>query len=114
MRAKGQKVGVLKPRLYRPFPDKMIVDAIANCKAVAVLDRAISFGAPQGQGPIFTDLTAALYNQGVSGLPVVDYIFGLGGRDTLPPMIESVYADLAEVAAEGDRGAMVRYLGLRE
>ena len=114
LRAKGQKVGVLKPRVYRPFPAEMIVDAIANCKAVAVLDRAISFGAPEGQGPIFTDLTAALYNQGVSGLPVVNYIFGLGGRDTMPSMIESVYADLAEVAAEGDRGAMVRYLGLRE
>jgi pyruvate ferredoxin oxidoreductase alpha subunit len=59
-------------------------------------------------------VTSALYNHGVVGLPVVDYIYGLGGRDTLPPMIESVYDDLAEVAAEGDRGAMVRYLGLRE
>ena len=114
LRAKGEKVGVLRPRVYRPFPDDMIVDAIKNCKAVAVLDRAISFGSPQGGGPIFTDLTAALYNHGVVGLPVVNYIFGLGGRDTLPPMIESVYDDLAVVAAEGNRGAMVRYLGLRE
>jgi pyruvate ferredoxin oxidoreductase alpha subunit len=114
LRAQGAKVGVLRPRVFRPFPDDMLVDAIKGCKAVAVLDRAISFGSPQGAGPLFTDVTSALYNHGVVGLPVVDYIYGLGGRDTLPPMIESVYDDLAEVAAEGDRGAMVRYLGLRE
>jgi len=113
LRAKGIKVGLLKPRLFRPFPAKQIVEAIKNCKAVAVLDRAISFGSPQGSGPVFTDVTAALYNHGVSGPPVTDYVYGLGGRDTLPPMIESVYDDLQAIAASGERGDMVRYLGLR-
>jgi len=114
LRAKGIKAGLLKPRVYRPFPAKQIVEAIENCKAVAVLDRAISFGAPEGMGPIFTDVTAALYNHGISGLPVINYIYGLGGRDTLPPMIESVYDELQSIAASGERGDMVRYLGLRE
>jgi len=114
LRAQGVKVGVLKPRLFRPFPAEQIVDVVRNCRAVGVLDRAISFGAPQGMGPLFTDVTSALYNGGVSGLPVVDYIFGLGGRDTTPPMIESAFADLQVIADTGDRGAMVRYLGLRE
>jgi len=114
LRAKGLKVGLLKPRLYRPFPAKQIVDAIKNCKAVAVLDRAISFGAPQGMGPLFIDITAALYNEGVSDLKIVDYIYGLGGRDTVPPMIESVYQDLQEISASGVRGDLVRYLGVRE
>jgi pyruvate ferredoxin oxidoreductase alpha subunit len=113
-RAKGVKVGVLRPRVYRPFPAKQIADAIRGCKAVAVLDRAISFGAPQGMGPLFCDTTSALYNEGVCGLKIVDYIFGLGGRDTVPAMIDSVYKDLKAIAASGDRGAMVRYLGLRE
>jgi pyruvate ferredoxin oxidoreductase alpha subunit len=113
-RAKGHKVGVLKPRVYRPFPAKQIVEAISHCKAVAVLDRAISFGAPQGQGPLFTDITAALYNEGKSGLPIVDYIFGLGGRDTVPAMIDSVFKDLQMIGATGERGPLVRYLGLRE
>jgi len=113
-RAKGRKVGVLKPRVYRPFPAKLIVEAIKGCKAVAVLDRAISFGSPQCQGPLFTDTMAALYNEGVSGLRIVDYIFGLGGRDTVPAMIDSVFRDLQAIGASGDRGLMVRYLGLRE
>jgi pyruvate ferredoxin oxidoreductase alpha subunit len=114
LRARGETVGVLKPRVFRPFPAERIVDAIKQCKAVAVLDRAISFGTPQGMGPLFTDITAALYNSGVSGLKIVNYIYGLGGRDTVPPMIESVYGDLRAMDAAGTRGQMVRYLGLRE
>ncbi len=114
LRAKGIKVGVVKPRLYRPFPAARIIDAIKNCKAVAVLDRAISFGTPYGAGPLFTDITSALFNEGISDLMVVNYIYGLGGRDTLPPMIESVYKDLEAMAASGQRGDLVRYLGLRE
>jgi len=113
-RSKGVKVGVIKPRLYRPFPAELIVDAIKDCKAVGVMDRAISFGAPQGQGPLFTDVTAALYSAGVCGLPVVDYIYGLGGRDTVPPMIESAYKQLQAIADTGDRGDLVRYIGLRD
>ncbi len=113
LRAQGQKVGVLKPRLYRPFPAAQIVDCLRNCKAVAVMDRAISFGAPQGMGPLYTDVTSALYLAGVHGLPIVNYIYGLGGRDTTPPMIASVYQDLEEIAANGDRGERVRYVGLR-
>jgi pyruvate ferredoxin oxidoreductase alpha subunit len=112
LRAQGIKAGIVKPRVFRPFPAKLIVDTIRNCKAVAVLDRAISYGAPQGMGPLYTDITSALFTNGVSGLPIVNYIFGLGGRDTTPPMIESVYADLRAIAS-GERGSMVRYLGLR-
>lgn len=113
-RKKGIKVGIVKPRLYRPFPAKYILDAIKGCKAVAVLDRAISFGAPQGQGPLFTDITSALYNEGISGLNIVNYIFGLGGRDILPEQIASAITDLQKIASDGQRGTMVRYLGLRE
>ena len=114
LRAKGLKVGLVKPRVFRPFPARQIVEAIRGCKAVAVLDRAISFGANQGAGPLFTDIAAALYTEGVYEVKLVNYIFGLGGRDTIPPMIASVYQDLQVVAAEGDGGRMVRYLGLRE
>ena len=85
-----------------------------NCRAVAVLDRDISFGSPQGCGPLFLDVTAALYNEGIAGLPIINYIHGLGGRDTVPPMIESAFDDLAQIGASGERGTMVRYLGLRE
>lgn len=112
LRAKGVKAGVVKPRLFRPFPAQQIVDAIKNCKAVAVLDRAISFGAMGGCGPLFLDVTSALFNLGVQ-LPVVNYIYGLGGRDTMPSDIESAFADLQKIADTGTRGELVRYLGLR-
>ena len=114
LRAKGIKAGVLKPRVYRPFPAEKIVSAIKGCKAVAVMDRAISFGAPHGMGPLFTDVTSALFNEGVCSLPIVNYIYGLGGRDTTPPMIEAIYDDLQDLAASGDRGQLVRYAGLRD
>jgi len=114
LRTKGIKVGVLKPRVYRPFPAERIIEAIKDCKAVAVLDRSISFGAQQCMGPLFEDVTSALYNEGVHDLKIVDYIYGLGGRDITPPMIDSVYEELQAIDAEGDRGDMVRYLGLRE
>ena len=113
-RARGVKVGLLKLRLFRPFPATEIAAALKGRKAVAVLDRAISFGAPQGMGPLFTEITSALYNEGVSGLKIVNYIYGLGGRDTLPAHIESAYADLEQVSDAGDGGRKVRYLGLRE
>ena len=73
----------------RPFPAKQIVDAIKDCKAVAVLDRAISFGAPQGMGPLFTDVTSALYNQGVCGLNIVNYILVWAAATPCRRMIES-------------------------
>jgi pyruvate ferredoxin oxidoreductase alpha subunit len=113
LRAKGVKAGVLKPRLYRPFPAEYIVDAIQGCKAVAVLDRAISFGSYLGAGPLFGDITSALFNRGAGSLNIVNYIYGLGGRDTTPPMIEAVYDELQAMAASGERGDVVRYLGLR-
>ena len=113
LRAKGLKVGVVKPRLFRPFPAAQIVDAIKGCQAVAVLDRAISFGALHGAGPLFGDITSALFNMGIADLQIINYIFGLGGRDTLPSHIESVFQDLQQIATSGDRGETVRYLGLR-
>jgi pyruvate ferredoxin oxidoreductase alpha subunit len=114
LRAKGVKVGILKPRVFRPFPGEQIAEAVQNCKAVAVLDRAVSFGAPDGWGPLFGEVTASLYTYGVSGVPTIDYIFGLGGRDLLPPHVESVFDDLKAVVASGERGDMVRYLGVRD
>ena len=112
LREAGKKVGLLKLRSFRPFPDAEIAAALKNCKAVAVMDRAISFGAMAGCGPLFLDLTSALYNLGVRELPVVNYIYGLGGRDTMPSDIESAFADLQKIADTGTRGALTFAMGL--
>jgi pyruvate ferredoxin oxidoreductase alpha subunit len=113
-RAEGVKVGLVKPRVFRPFPDRHLVEALSGCRAVAVLDRSISFGAMEGAGPLFLELCGAFFAHKACQTEIVDYIFGLGGRDILPEHIEQVIRDLQEITRTGKRGPLVRYLGLRE
>ncbi len=113
-RAEGVKVGLVKPRVFRPFPDRHLVEALSGCRAVAVLDRSISFGAMEGAGPLFLELCSAFFAHKACQTEIIDYIFGLGGRDILPEHIEQVIRDLQEIVRTGQRGPLVRYLGLRE
>jgi pyruvate ferredoxin oxidoreductase alpha subunit len=111
LRAKGIKAGLLKPRLYRPFPSGELARALGGLKAVAVLDRAESFA--DFGGPMYTDLRAAFFDAG-SRVEVANYIYGLGGRDFTLNEVHSVYADLARVADGGRFPARVVHLGVRE
>jgi pyruvate ferredoxin oxidoreductase alpha subunit len=113
MREQGLKVGLLKPRLFRPFPAREMVDALKHLKAVAVMDRSVSFGAMDNAGPLFLELVAALAIHGVH-IPVADYVYGLGGRDILPSEIESVYQDMFRAAEAGKVEHTVTYLSVRE
>ncbi len=114
LRAKGMKIGLLKPRVFRPFPAREFADALEEIKAVGVMDRSISFGAMEGAGPLYLELCASLFAYGNQKTKVVDYIFGLGGRDVTPAHIEEVADDLAEIAETGEVKRFVNYLGLRE
>lgn len=106
MRADGKKVGLLKLRMFRPFPYERVQEALAGAKAVAVLDRAISFGAG---APIYTDVRSALYDS--SEKPKLQsYVFGIGGRDLSDFHIEKVFDDLLA----GNVSAEERYINLRE
>ena len=111
LRKEGVKAGLLKPRFFRPFPKERIVKALANLKAVAVMDRSDSFSA-QG-GPLFSEIKAALYESKKKPL-VVNYIFGLGGRDIFPEDIKKVYKDLEEIKKTKKIKSLVNYLGVRE
>jgi pyruvate ferredoxin oxidoreductase alpha subunit len=113
LRDEGLKAGLLKPRLFRPFPAKELADALRHLKAVAVMDRSISFGAMDNAGPLFLELVAALALHGVQ-VPVADYVFGLGGRDILPGEIESVYRDMVRAAETGQVERRVTFLSVRE
>jgi pyruvate ferredoxin oxidoreductase alpha subunit len=113
LREQGLKVGLLKPRVFRPFPAQELVEALAHVKAIGVMDRSISFGAMNNAGPLFLELCAALHVYG-GDMPIVNYAFGLGGRDLLPSQIEQVAHDLLKMAETGERGELVRYLGVRE
>ncbi|MEW6770203.1 MAG: thiamine pyrophosphate-binding protein [Bacillota bacterium] len=109
-RERGIRAGLLKPRLFRPFPYEEVARALKGLKAVAVLDRADSFG---GYGPVFTEICSALYP--LAERPVViNKIYGLGGRDFLPQHAEEVLAELEEVARTGKVRVTKEYIGVRE
>lgn len=110
LRAQGEKVGLLKPRVLRPFPAGELVKALSGARAVAVMDRAETFSTQGGQ--IFTELRAAFY--AALKRPLMrDYIFGLGGRDTTTREIRKVFADLARDLEKGRAGQLVSYLDVR-
>jgi pyruvate ferredoxin oxidoreductase alpha subunit len=113
LRADGVKAGLLKPRVFRPFPDRALAGALQHLKALAVMDRSISFGAMGSAGPLFLEIQSALAVHGVR-VPVAGYVFGVGGRDIVPREIEGVYRDLQRVAETGQRERAVAYLGVRE
>ena len=110
LREKGIKAGLLKIRVFRPFPAEEIAKALENVKAVAVLDKSESLNACGG--PLFTDVTSGMYINN-SNIPTVNYIYGIGGRDTTTKDIEKVYEDLEKIVETGDIGNPYRYFGLK-
>ena len=111
LRAKGVKAGLLKIRVFRPFPAEQIVNALGKAKAVAVLDRSDSL-AGQG-GPLFAEVRAALYGA-KNTPPTVNYVYGLGGRDIKVEDLVRVYRDLEKIAAGQPAKQSLTYLGVRE
>ena len=110
LRSQGIKAGLLKIRVYRPFPAKEIAMALQNAKAVAVLDKSDSLNA--AGGALFSDVTSGMFVNKVN-VPTINYVYGIGGRDVPASDIESVYSDLAEIVKTGNLGNPYRFLGLR-
>ena len=110
LRDEGIKAGLLKLRLFRPFPGRQLIDALRGAKAVAVMDRAISYGL--NGGPIFHEIRSCAYR--TLDIPIASYIYGLGGRDINVHQIKSIYTDLADVLENDTDVSAARYLGVRE
>jgi pyruvate ferredoxin oxidoreductase alpha subunit len=112
LRAKGVKAGMVRVRVFRPFPAAEYAKALQHVKMVGVLDRADSFGA-QG-GPVFLEVRSALYD--CDPRPqVLPFLYGLGGRDIFPDNIEQAFAALEQAAQSRERATTQRrYLNLRE
>lgn len=108
MREKGINVGLLKMRVFRPFPKDEIKTALKKLKAVAVMDRSDSFGA--FGGPVFGEVRSALLGEDIE---VTNYIYGLGGRDIRQDQIERVITETANVAKTKKVKQYVNYLGVR-
>ncbi len=97
-RAKGEKIGVLKVRSFRPFPKEQICEAVKNAHAVVVLDKNISIGT--NEGALFTETKSCLYNSKVR-VPVIGYTIGHGGRDIRVESIAKVIEETKKVAKSG-------------
>jgi pyruvate ferredoxin oxidoreductase alpha subunit len=109
-RDKGIRAGLIKPRLFRPFPYAEMAEALKHTKAVCVMDRSDSFG---GYGPLFMEVSSALYPLGKRPL-LMNKIYGLGGRDYLPSHAAQVLTELNEIAQSGKVNVLKEYIGVRE
>jgi len=109
-RDRGVKVGLLKLRLFRPFPAAQVARALAGLRAVAVMDKSVSFGGLGG--PVFTEIRSALYRCPDGSPPVFNWIYGLGGRDTDLAQIAEVIEKIGAAAA-GQETETVNLLGVR-
>ena len=111
LRQEGVKAGLLRLRTFRPFPVEEIQKALSKVRAIAVLDKSMSFGG--NGGAVFQEVRHALYDLEIQPY-VINYIYGLGGRDTSPKEFRKIYEELARIQKTDQVGKSVRYLGLRE
>ncbi|MBT8172322.1 pyruvate ferredoxin oxidoreductase [Candidatus Bathyarchaeota archaeon] len=111
LRENGIKAGLLRIRTFRPLPIQDIINHLSGKKAVAVMDRACSFGG--NGGPLFHEIRHSIYD--LTDRPqLVNYIYGLGGRDMQPYMIDDIYKDLQKIATTDQSEKIVQFIGLRE
>ncbi len=111
LRTCGKKVGVLKLRVFRPFPAKEIANALKGCKAVAIMDRCESYNG--NTGPLGSEVTSALFNNKVI-IDTVNYIYGLAGRDFTVDETKAVFSELEDMVVNGKKIEQHKYIGLRK
>ena len=107
----GKKVGLIKIRVFRPFPEEELAQALSKVKAAAIMDRSEMFAATSG--PLGAEVRAAMYQAKLSA-EVVNYFYGLGGRDITVEDFEQVYDNLEKMAQTHVVEGMYSYIGLRE
>jgi pyruvate ferredoxin oxidoreductase alpha subunit len=111
LRQEGIKAGLLRLRTFRPLPVDDLRDALKNAKAIAVMDKSMSFGG-QG-GAVFHEVRHALYDLQTHP-PIVNYIYGLGGRDSNPRAFRTIFNDLIQYARGKPVETQINYFGVRE
>ena len=112
LREQGIKAGLIKIRIFRPFPAEEIAKDLANVKAVAVLDRADSCSATFA--PVYSDVVSAMYANGITTPKAENYVYGLGGREIDMTHIANVFKHLDEVAkGKAQSYKTVEYINVR-
>ena len=110
LRAQGKKVGLIKLRVFRPFPAEELALALSHCKAVAVMDKSEGFSSCGG--PIFAETRSALYD--LEQRPkLINVVYGLGGRDVSTGDIAALYQRLEHIAETGEIGEVYTHMGVR-
>ena len=111
LREQGKKVGVIKLRVFRPFPADELAEALKNCKAVAIMDRTESYNG--NGGPLGSEITAGLFRNKVM-IEAVNYIYGLAGRDFTVTDVYDIFAELEDSIENGTKVEQFQYIGLRK
>lgn len=111
LRAEGTKVGLVKPRIFRPLPYKELANSLKGLKAIAVMDKADSINGMCG--PLYSDICTSLFKENIS-VPTINYIYGLGGRDIKHENLAEVFNNLINIANTGKQDHSTYYLGVRE
>jgi pyruvate ferredoxin oxidoreductase alpha subunit len=110
LREEGKKVGMIKLRLFRPFPVHDLKNAIGDVPVIGVMEKCISFGA--AGSPIMMEMMTSYYHDEEKPL-MANYVVGLGGRDVSPDMIREIYDDLLKIKSEGKVTKTMNYIGVR-
>ena len=110
LREEGWKVGVLKLRVFRPFPEKQLTEALRGCRALAIMDRCESYNGCCG--PLGMEVAAALYRNKVM-FETINYIYGLAGRDFTVEHVKDIFAELRQVADGRMEAPQHKYINLR-
>ncbi|MCI9123603.1 MAG: pyruvate ferredoxin oxidoreductase [Eubacterium sp.] len=111
LRAKGKKAGIIKLRVFRPFPAAELAQALKNCKIAAVMDRCESYNA--NGGPLGCEVDAALFRNRAT-VRTVNYIYGLGGRDFTVDEVYQIFDELEDADRNGREIRQYQYIGLRK
>ena len=111
LRNEGKKVGVLKLRVFRPFPAEEIAKALSGCKAAAIMDRTESYNG--NGGPLGSEIAAGLFREKIM-IDTVNYIYGLAGRDFTVDDVKNVFAEMEALVTEGRKVPQYQYIGLRK
>lgn len=111
LRREGVKVGLIKLRVFRPFPAQELVTALSNCKTIGVLDRSATYSL--NGGALYNEICTALFAAGQIK-PVKNFVYGLGGRDTTVTDIENMIRELMEINETGNMEEITTYYGVRE
>ena len=111
LRRAGVKAGLVKIRVFRPFPGAELAAALGHCQAVAVLDKSEGFSGCGG--PLFAETASACIN--LSQRPkMVDIVYGLGGRDFTADQAKRVFARLEKIVKTGETGPVYSHMGQRD